>query len=171
VDDTGTVLSGFLGTVHITSSDPRLAGLTYTFTAADAGTHTFSVTLKTAGGQTFTVQDTANATFASTQKDIAVTAAAVASFVLRAPSNVTAGVAFNLTLSAVDAFGNVVTDYTFTAADNGIHVFSVTFVSTGTQTIGVGDTVNGAIKGSTSVKVTTSTTSGGGGGGGGGRTA
>jgi len=51
-----------------------------------------------------------------------------------------------------------------------VHTFSVTLASTGTQTIGVADTLNGSFKGQVSVKVTTGTTSGGGatGGGGGG---
>jgi hypothetical protein len=48
-------------------------------------------------------------------------------------------------------------------------VFSITFASTDTQTLGVADTANGALKGSTSVKVTTASTSGGGRGGGGGK--
>jgi hypothetical protein len=196
-DAFGNVATGYTGTVAFSSSD-TLAALpaAYTFTAADAGTHTFAVMLKSAGGQTFAVQDTANAgnlAFSFSQRDIQVTPAAVASFVIRAQSNVTAGTAFNITVQAVDAFGNIVTgyvgkvhfsgpsgggnllpaDYTFTAADAGSHVFSVTFTSTGTQTLGVADTANGSLKGQTSVKVVTGTTSGGGGGatgGGGGAT-
>ena len=86
------------------------------------------------------------------------------------------------TVTAVDTFGNPITtstgrvhftgpngvpvDYTFTAADAGVHVFSATLTSTGTQTIGVQDTLNGALRGQTRIKVVAS---GGGGGGGGGR--
>jgi hypothetical protein len=50
---------------------------TFTFTAADAATHTFNMTFKTSGGQTFSVQDTANAAYpanAYLHKDIAITA-------------------------------------------------------------------------------------------------
>jgi len=54
--------TGYLGTVHFTSSD-GLAVLPadYTFVAADKGVHTFAngVTLKTTGSQTITATDTA----------------------------------------------------------------------------------------------------------------
>ena len=51
--------TGYTGTVHFTSSDAQ-AGLpaNYTFTGGDAGTHVFSVTLKTAGTQSITATDT-----------------------------------------------------------------------------------------------------------------
>ena len=53
--------TGYLGTVHFTSSDGQ-AGLpaNYTFTAGDAGVHTFTngVTLNTTGSQTVTATDT-----------------------------------------------------------------------------------------------------------------
>lgn len=188
-DAYGNVASDYRGTLAFSSSD-TLAALpaAYTFTAADAGAHTFSVTFKSAGGQTFTVQDTATAAVTSFQRDIQITPAAVAGFALRAPSNVTAGVAFSVTVSAVDAFGNTITgyagkihfsgpsgggnllpaDYTFTPADAGAHTFSVTLASTGTQTLSVSDLLNNALKSSTSVTVKTSTNTGGTGGGGGG---
>ena len=58
-DAYGNVATGYTGTVHFTSSD---AGATlpanYTFTSANAGTHTFSATLKTGGTQTITATDT-----------------------------------------------------------------------------------------------------------------
>jgi hypothetical protein len=188
-DAFGNIASGFRDTVAFATSD-TLAALpaAYTFAAADAGTHTFSVIFKSASGQTFTVTDTTNPLMSTFQRDIQITPAAMSGFSFRAPSNVSAGVAFNVTLSAVDIFGNVIPtytgkvhftgasgggnilppDYTFTAADAGSHVFSVTFASTGTQTLGVQDVLNGSLKGSTSVTVKTSTNTGGGGGGGGG---
>ena len=60
LDNGGNPVPGYTGTVHFASSDPQ-AGLPadYTFTAADDGVHTFSVTLFTAGGQTLTAFDTA----------------------------------------------------------------------------------------------------------------
>src|SRR5207244_1328563 len=46
------------GTIHFTSTDPQaILPSDYTFTAADAGSHTFSVTLKTAGSQSIQVMD------------------------------------------------------------------------------------------------------------------
>ncbi len=196
-DAFGNVATGYRGTVSFGSSDTQaVLPAAYTFTAADAGSHTFSMTFKSSGGQTFTVQDTANAAnlaFTFSQRDIQVSPAAVVGFAFRAPSNVVAGTPFTMVVSAVDAFGNVVptytgkvhftgpsgggnllpADYTFTAADAGSHTFTVTLTSTGTQTIGVQDVLNGSLKGQVQVKVNTSgtvsgggTASGGGGGGG-----
>ena len=50
--------AGYRGTVHFSSSDP-LASLPadYTFTATDAGVHTFSVSLMTSGPQSIAVTD------------------------------------------------------------------------------------------------------------------
>jgi hypothetical protein len=194
-DAYGNVATSYQGTLAFSSSDSQaVLPATYTFTPADAGTHTFSVTFKTSGGQSLTVKDTANAALTMTQADLPISAAAMAGFSMRAPSNAGAGIAFTIVVTAVDAFGNAVTgytgtihftgpsgtgnllpaDYTFSAADNGSHSFSITLSSTGTQTIGVQDTLNGAFKGQTSVKITTSTSVSGGGttsGGGGGGTA
>src|SRR5262245_52372055 len=58
VDPPGVTDPSYLGKVHFASSDP-LAALPpdYTFTPSDAGSHAFSITLKTAGGQTITATD------------------------------------------------------------------------------------------------------------------
>src|SRR5262249_24636337 len=58
VDTIGQVATGYTGTITFSSSDIQ-AGLpaSYTFTAADSGTHTFTATLKTAGTQSITVRD------------------------------------------------------------------------------------------------------------------
>ncbi len=186
-DAFGNIATGYRGTIAFGSSD-LLAGLpaNYTFTAADAGTHDFSVILKASGSSVVTVQDTANATnpaYNFIQRDIPVTPAAAVGFTLRATTNVTANVAFLFTVQAIDVFGNVVNgyrgkvhftgpsgvplDYTFTAADAGTHAFSITLTATGTQTIGIQDTLNGAMKAQTSVKVVAQSTGGGGTGGGG----
>ena len=156
---------------------------TYTFTATDAGSHTFSVTFKSSRGQTFTATDTVTSTMTYFQRDIMISAGAMTGFAFRVPSSATAGVAFAFTVTAVDAFGNpipnyrgrvhftgpngVPVDYTFTAADAGSHVFSATLAATGNQTIGVQDTLNGTLKSQTSVKVVASGGGGGGTGGGG----
>jgi hypothetical protein len=58
----GSTDPGYSGTVHFASTDPFGATLPadYTFTAADAGVHTFAAgaTLFTAGSQTITVSGT-----------------------------------------------------------------------------------------------------------------
>ena len=68
----------YLGTVDLTSTDGQIAGLpaTYTFTAGDAGVHTFTnVILKTAGAQTITATDSVTSTITGTSPTIHVSAA------------------------------------------------------------------------------------------------
>ena len=49
-DSLGNVATGYVGTVHFTSSDGQaVLPANYTFTAADQGKHTFQVTFKTTG--------------------------------------------------------------------------------------------------------------------------
>lgn len=56
----GAVATGYRGTVRFTSTDPAATlPANYTFTAADSGTHTFTVTLATSGRRILTVADTA----------------------------------------------------------------------------------------------------------------
>jgi N-acetylneuraminic acid mutarotase len=61
-DASGNTVPSYTGTVHFASADPYGATLPpdYTFTAADAGVHTFAATaaLYTAGSQTITVSGT-----------------------------------------------------------------------------------------------------------------
>jgi hypothetical protein len=73
-DASGNVATGYLGTVHFTSSDPQVAlPADYTFLATDAGRHTFSVTLNTAGTQSLNATDTNSANITGTQSRIKVT--------------------------------------------------------------------------------------------------
>jgi uncharacterized protein (TIGR03118 family) len=169
----------YTGTIHLTSSDPRavfvnpatglpLPGNNYTFTAADAGVHTFNVTLVTAGtNQSISATDAANG-FTGSQTGITVTPAAAASFTVSGfPSPTQSGGPGNVTVTAKDAFGNTATGYTgtvrvtssdpqavlpadhpFTAAEAGVHVFSVTLKTAGTQSITATDTATSSITGS-----------------------
>ena len=73
LDATNTVVTGYTGTVHFTSSDTQ-AVLPANSTLTN-GTGMFSVTLKTAGGQTITATDTATATITGASGAITVTAA------------------------------------------------------------------------------------------------
>jgi ELWxxDGT repeat protein len=143
-DPYGNIASGYTGTVHFTSSDAKaVLPANYTFTTADAGQHTFRVILTTAGTQSITVTDTTSAGLTGAQGGITVRAGAASKFLITAPSTVKAGVPFSLTLTVQDAYGNVVTDYTgtvrftstdrsatlpanytFTAADQGVHTFT-----------------------------------------------
>ena len=57
VDNAGNLLTDYTGTVSIFSTDPAATGITYTFTAADAGTHTFDpgIALVSVGPQSIIV--------------------------------------------------------------------------------------------------------------------
>src|SRR5262249_61643908 len=121
-DAYGNVVPGYTGTVHLTSTDPQaVLPANYTFTAADAGKHTFIVTLKTAGTHSITVADTLNSAITATQGGITVNAAAASKFLITAPSTIKAGTSFSLTLTVQDAYGNVVIGYIgtvrFTSSD------------------------------------------------------
>jgi hypothetical protein len=94
-----------------------------------------------------------------------VNAAAASKFIISAPTSVSAGVAFSLTLTVEDAYGNVVTgytgtihftstdnkatlpaNYTFTAADKGVHTFTgLVLRKISVRTITVTDTHNSAL--------------------------
>ena len=145
-DAFGNVATGYTGTVAFSSSDP-IASLpaSYTFTAADAGVHTFTAVLKRAGTQFIQAVDTVTGSIIGAENGIAVTAAAVSQFAISGPTTVTQGVGFKITVSAEDAFGNVNAGYrgsvhlsstdstggtqnfTFSNNDNGVHIFSYTF--------------------------------------------
>lgn len=151
-DTIGQIATGYAGTIYFSSSDAQ-AGLpaSYTFTAADAGVHAFSATLRTAGTQSINVRDLTGALTGS-EMGITVSPAAFVGYRLSVPNPtdshghilLTAGDAVSLTVRAVDSFGNSVvgykgkakfsstdaqaslpTDYTFTAADAGVHTFTV----------------------------------------------
>jgi len=60
-DAFGNIATGYTGTVHFTATDPAaVLPPDYTFVGADTGTHTFPVTLKTAGSQGVTATDFAS---------------------------------------------------------------------------------------------------------------
>ncbi len=114
----GNTLSGYTGTVHFSGSDSQLSSLTggglpadYTFTAQDAGTHVFSVILKSAGHSFITVTDAANG-IAGTTQSISVTAASVPTrFVIGHEVNPVAGMPFLITVVALDQYSNHITSY------------------------------------------------------------
>jgi hypothetical protein len=154
--------TAYTGTVHFTSSDAQgVLPADYTFTAADQGVHTFRVTLKTAGAQSLAVTDTATASLTGTQSGITVQPAAASRLVLSAPTQVNSNTAFSVTVTAYDAYGNVATgytgtvhftstdrramlpgDYTFTAADQGVHTFTgLRLRAKGKQTLTLTDTL------------------------------
>ena len=124
LDATGNVVTDYTGTVHFTSTDPQ-AGLpsNYTFTSGDKGIHTFTggLTLKTAGTQTVTATDTADATRKGTSGTVAVSPAAASTLVVTAPADASALTPATVTVTAKDPYGNAATGYTgtvhFTTSD------------------------------------------------------
>jgi hypothetical protein len=171
-DAYGNRIHGYLGTIHFTSSDAK-AGLpaNYAFTAADAGTHVFvaNVILKTAATQSVTATDTVSATIKGSQTGIVVQPAGVKVLVVSGLTTPrTAGTTGSIRVTAVDTYGNRVpnyrgtihfsctdssaslpADYTFTAADNGTHVFvaNVILRTSGSQWVRATDTATSTITG------------------------
>ena len=123
-DQYGNVATGYSGTIHLTSSDSQsVVPGNYTFTTNDAGVHTFSATLKTAGMQSITATDTATASIMGSELNIGVKPAAAYSLTVTGLANpATAGTASNFTVSAYDQYGNVATGYAgtihFTSGDS-----------------------------------------------------
>jgi hypothetical protein len=160
----------YFGSVSFSSSDSQasLPGF-YTFTVADAGSHTFSATLRTAGAQSLTVTDFFFGTPSGSQA-ITVNPTAAASFTVTGfPTTTTAGVAHSFTVTARDAFGNVATgyagtvaftssdpiaslpaNYTWTAADAGVHTFTAALKRAGAQFLEAADTLTSTIMGAES---------------------
>jgi hypothetical protein len=173
VDGGGNTVTSYTGTVDFSSSDNQasLPGR-YTFTSSDQGTHTFSVTLNSPGSQTVTITDIANESIDGNISDS----------VSRAPAHLridtigetVAGAPFSVTVTAVDASNNTVTDYagtvsfstsdyqgivpaqyTFGSSDQGVHTFSneVTFKTAGNQSITATDTANLSVNGAATLAV------------------
>ena len=112
-DAYGNVITGYLGTVNLSSTDSNgsISPAAYTFTGADAGTHSFSATLETAGPQSIKASDTTNS-INGTETGITVQPASLAKLVVTGfPTDPTAGTAYNFTVSATDGYGNVITGY------------------------------------------------------------
>src|SRR5262249_37413533 len=137
------------------------------------GIHTFVFTLKTAGTETVTATDTANAGLGFGSPSITVNPAAMAGFGVVMPSGEqAAGYSLWPTVIATDAYNNVITnytgtvqfgssdpaatlpaEYTFQASDRGVHSFGVAFQTPGTQTFTATDVNNSALTGTGSAQV------------------
>jgi streptogramin lyase len=179
-DAYGNTVTGYSGTITFSSQDPYGATLppNYQFTTGaggDNGIHTFAAgaTLYTAGTWDVTATDTTSGITGSDL--VTVTPAAADHFQIDAPATVAPGMAFDVTVTALDPYGNVdvnyrgtVTftssdsdpnvilpaDYTFLDTDNGVAVFpqGFTLMTLGDQTITATD-VDSGITGSATVTV------------------
>ncbi len=171
--------TGYTGTVTFSSADGGAAlPADYTFTTgagADNGSHTFAgaTALVTAGTQDVTATDVA--TGIAVSAFVNVIAAPAVYFQVDAPATTDPGVPFDVTVTALDPYGNVdmnyagtVTwtttdpdpgvvlpaDYTFQSSDAGVVTFSggVTLITPGDQDIMATDTGSG-ISGDATVTV------------------
>jgi predicted outer membrane repeat protein len=167
-DPFGQPAVGYTGTVSFSSADPLGASLppAYTFTLADAGSHTFAglSSLYTAGTWDVTATDPVNNVSGSA--NVNVNAGMAVAFRVVAPANATSGTPFDIAVLAIDTFGNVDThytgtihlstsdtdpgvvlpmDYQFVAGDNGTHTFpaGVTLITPDDQTLTVTDLTSG----------------------------
>jgi predicted outer membrane repeat protein len=78
VDANGFPVSGYVGTVHFSSTDTNaVLPPDYTFLPGDNGRHTFSATLQTVGTQSVTATDTVNGSITGSETGITVYAANV----------------------------------------------------------------------------------------------
>ena len=176
LDGNGNIDLAYVGTVDLSSLDviASFSPSSYTFTAGDAGSHTFTngVTLGTAGVDDVTATDDVNGSITGFA-DVSVTAGPVSNFSVSGFTQpATAGTANAITVSALDDFGNVNLSYTgtivitssdsqailpgpftFSPSDNGTHTLSLILVSSGTQTITVADQSFPLFTGSTTVTI------------------
>jgi putative cell wall-binding protein len=161
LDGGGSVVTGFSGTVKLTSTDA--AAVLPANAALSSGQHAFTVTLKTAGSQSVTAVDTADSGIAGTTAAIVVAPAATTHLQVTAPTSAAAGVPVVIAVTAKDAYENTVPSYAgtvhFTSTDtsaslsantkltNGVGNFSATLRTVGTRTVKATDTVTSSITG------------------------
>jgi alpha-tubulin suppressor-like RCC1 family protein len=165
-DTYGNVATGYRGTIHFTSSDTQASlPADYAFVAADAGSHTFSVTLETAGTQSVTATDTATQSLTGSVVQTVVPAG-LAVYGMTTPR--VADSTGSIRVTALDAGGkrlqsyrgtvhftnsdpdaSLPSNYTFTAADAGTHVFfaNVILRTAGTWSVSATDTMASSVTG------------------------
>jgi hypothetical protein len=173
LDQYGDVYPTYTGIVHFVSNDTAAdLPADYTFTLADAGTHTFvdGVTFWTAGWHDLTAIDTVDATISGSQLNIEVIEPPVADhFVVAGITDpIIPGDTTEVTVTVYDQFGAVYADYAGTvhfnssdsgadlpadytfvpATDAGVHVFSgLSFATEGEQSVTATDTIDPALTG------------------------
>ena len=165
VDPYGNTVTGYAGTVKITSSDGQ--AVLPANSALSSGMGSFSVTLATVGSQLITAMDTVDSAINGSQTAITVNPAAASTLAVSGfPSPTIAGAAHTITVTALDAYNNTATGYAgtvkITSSDgkavlpanavltNGVGSFSVTLETVGSQSITATDTVTASITGSQS---------------------
>jgi hypothetical protein len=162
LDGNNNVVTGYTGTVHLTSTDPGFANGTGDSTLTN-GVGTFNVEMKQAGTQTITATDTVNGSITGTSNDILVNPGPPAHVIVSAPGATSVGAILPFTVTVSDLYGNPATGYSgtlhFTSSDaaavlpadsglaGGTGSFNATLKTTGTQTITATDTVTTSLTG------------------------
>ena len=162
LDANSNVVTGYAGTVHLTSTDPGFVNVTGDSTLTN-GVGTLTVAMKQAGAQTITATDTVDDFITGTSNDILVNPGPPAQVIVSAPMTTNAGETFPFTVTVTDLFGNQATSYSgtvhFTSSDaaavlpvdsaltGGTGVFNATLNTTGAQTITATDTVTNTLAG------------------------
>ena len=143
-DEFGNVVPGYTGTVSLSSTDGQTwSG--YTFTAADGGTHQFTITPSAVGYQQITAMDQGYESGTASVVVSPATAVPADSTLVVTPSTVAAGGTAVVTLTARDAYGDQEASgglpvdfglYSFgdngtlsTVTDNGDGTYSATFTA------------------------------------------
>jgi hypothetical protein len=165
LDASNNVVASYSGTVHFSSSDSQ--AVLPANSALTNGTGTFSVTFKTAIGQTITVAGTGTASITGTSNAVNVGAGAAAHLSVNAPNAATAALPFNFTVTAFDAYTNVANSYSGTvhfstndsqavlppnsALTNGMGTFPATLKTIANATITATDTTAASLTGNSSM--------------------
>jgi hypothetical protein len=177
-DPYGNTDTNYQGTVHFSSADPYGASLPadYIFQASDQGVATFAgeTALYTAGTWDVTATDTQSGITGAAFVNVQAAPAVALQFV--APASASSGMAFDVTVIAVDPYGNtdmnytgtihfttsdmdpgvvLPPDYAFQPSDAGMVTLAggVTLITLGDQTLTATDTLSG-ITGTATVTVT-----------------
>lgn len=175
-DAFGNVASDYRGTVVFSASDEAATfPEAYVFSASDAGVATVGgLVLRTAGSQTVVVTDVAVPSVAGAITLSCLEGSERVLILGQVPAATLAGETFSAALEVTDTLGNRITgyagtvhfaasdaratlpaDYTFTAADGGLHVFSgLALTASGTTTIDVEDTAEPGLATQALVNVT-----------------
>ena len=173
VDAYGNTVPTYAGSVSFTSSDPQATlSADYVFTAADGGAHTFGAVLYTAGSQTLTAIDAADALGGAGGLAVAAADASVLRIV-GLPATASAGEPVTFTVTLLDAYGNVATGYrgkvhfstsggsavlpaayTFTADDGGSHTFAAVFPTRGRRRLTAADTSQAGLRDTETIQIT-----------------
>jgi hypothetical protein len=131
--------------------------------------HTFTATLTKLGAQSITVTDNSTPTLVGTEWNIAVGPGSVTHFALAGFPALTAGVTGTFSVTAEDHYGNISPGYTgtvtftssaaqaslpnaytFNSADAGVHVFTASLQTAGSQSITATDTMHSSVTGTQS---------------------